>query len=66
MKLSVLHAESVENYFMANGFPKDKVISGGAIPETGLPGLISNNLTECLHPDRKVVIVFNPTSSHGR
>lgn len=29
MKLSVLHAESVENYFMANGFPKDKVISGG-------------------------------------
>lgn len=69
MKLSALRAESVVNYFIANGFSKDKLISEGmgeTIPETSCPGLISEKLTECLHPDRKVVIVVNPTSSHGK
>ncbi|MDJ7507163.1 OmpA family protein [Salmonella enterica] len=37
MKLSVLHAESVGNYFMANGFPKDKVISGWLFQKPACP-----------------------------
>lgn len=66
MKLSVLRAESVVNYFITNGFPKNKVFlkgMGESIPETSCPGVINEKLTECLLPDRKVTIVVNSTKS---
>ncbi|EJI4859043.1 outer membrane protein assembly factor BamE [Salmonella enterica] len=69
MKLSALRAESVANYFIANGFPKYKVFlkgMGESIPETSCPGLRHEKLTMCLMPDRKVVIVVNPLKSNGK
>ncbi|HFV9934839.1 TPA: OmpA family protein, partial [Salmonella enterica subsp. enterica serovar Bovismorbificans] len=69
MKLSALRAESVANYFISNGFPKNKVFpkgGGETVPETSCPGLINEKLTECLLPDRKVVIVVNPTRNNGK
>lgn len=62
MKLSALRAESVADYFIANGFPKSKVIPKGmgeTVPKTSCPGLRHGKLTDCLRPDRKVVIVVN-------
>lgn len=69
MKLSALRAESVANYFISNGFPKNKVFpkgGGETVPETSCPGLINEKLTECLLPDRKVVIVVNPNRNNGK
>ncbi|EFS8806670.1 outer membrane protein assembly factor BamE [Salmonella enterica] len=66
MELSALRAESVANYLISKCFPEKKVFwkgMGETIPETSCPGLINEKLTECLLPDRKVVIVVNPTSS---
>ncbi len=69
MKLSALRAESVANYFISNGIPKNKVFlkgMGETVPETSCPGLINEKLTECLLPDRKVVIIVNQTSNSGK
>lgn len=69
MKLSLLRAKFVGNYFIANGFPKDKIFSKGmgeTIPETSCPDLTGEKLTECLQSDRKVVIIVNPIKSNGK
>ncbi|EBH8947242.1 outer membrane protein assembly factor BamE [Salmonella enterica] len=63
MRLSALRAETVANYFIASGFPENKVFPKGmgeTIPKTSCPGLKGEKLTACLLPDRKVVIVVNP------
>ncbi|EHG4046261.1 OmpA family protein [Salmonella enterica] len=67
MKLSTLRAESVANYFISNGFPKDKIFYKGVgktVPETSCPGLTNEKLTKCLLPDRKVVIIVNAANTN--
>lgn len=62
MKLSALRAKSVADYFIDNGFPRNKVFSKGmgeSTPTTSCFGLRHEQLTECLLPDRKVIIVVN-------
>ncbi|HFW3114645.1 TPA: OmpA family protein [Salmonella enterica subsp. diarizonae serovar 61:r:-] len=69
MKLSTLRAESVANYFITNGFPKNKIYPKGmgeTVPATSCPGLKSKKLTECLMPDRKVIIIVNLSRSIGK
>lgn len=67
LKLSELRAKAVANYFIDNGFSKNKVIPKGmgeSIPATTCPDLKTEKLTECLMPDRKVVIVVNLLKSN--
>ncbi|EAW1322460.1 outer membrane protein assembly factor BamE, partial [Salmonella enterica subsp. diarizonae] len=62
IKLSALRAKSVADYFIANGFPKSKVIPKGmgeTVTKTSCPGLKHEKLTDCLRPDRKVIIVVS-------
>ncbi|EBI1835656.1 outer membrane protein assembly factor BamE [Salmonella enterica] len=69
MKLSLLRAKSVGNYFMDNNFPKEKIFAKGmgeTIPETSCPDLTGKKLTDCLQSDRKVVIVVNPIKSNSK
>ncbi|MEG2430666.1 MAG: outer membrane protein assembly factor BamE [Acinetobacter sp.] len=59
-RLSLLRAQAVANYFIANGLPKNKVFlkgMGESVPEAYCPDLHKDKFIECLYPDRKVVIV---------
>ncbi|EAA5923560.1 outer membrane protein assembly factor BamE [Salmonella enterica subsp. enterica serovar Teko] len=63
MELSKLRARSVADYFINNGFPKDKIFFRGlgeTMPETNCSGLRGDKLTKCLLPDRNVIIIVKP------
>ncbi|HHX9834912.1 TPA: outer membrane protein assembly factor BamE domain-containing protein [Salmonella enterica subsp. enterica] len=69
MKLSALRAKSVADFLIENGFSERKLFfkgMGETIPETDCPGLNHEELTECLLPDRKVIIVVNPINNNSQ
>ncbi|ASG90623.1 OmpA family protein [Salmonella enterica] len=69
MKLSTLRAKSVADFLIENGFSERKVFfkgMGETIPKTGCPRFSHEELTECLLPDRKVIIVVNPINNNSQ
>lgn len=68
MKLSTLRAKSVADFLIENGFQNVKFFKGmgETIPKTGCPRFSHEELTECLLPDRKVIIVVNPINNNSQ